>query len=79
MRKKINDIRVKLDTENRNEVIKLVVEFFDGNTDKAQIWMKAYNPMLGGVTPEFMIRIGRSSRLLKWVRHAISENKPREA
>lgn len=65
--------RIKKDSANREAVLKLVVEFF-GNAKKAELWMKANNPLLGGLSPEFMIRSGRSDRLLAFVQNCISEN-----
>jgi hypothetical protein len=71
----INTIRVRRDTKRRNEVLTLLVSHFKSPT-KAQLWMKSRIPLLGGLTPEFMISIGRSDRLLKFVKNCIAENKP---
>ena len=56
--------------------INLVAEFFkDGN--KTMLWFRTPNPLLGEQTPRDMIRIGRSKKLIKFIRNALSENKPR--
>lgn len=76
MRSLLRYARVKKDTKNRNAVLKLVVEFFGGNVKKAELWMNSRNPLLGNITPEFMISVGRSDRLLKFVKNCIAENQP---
>lgn len=45
----------------------LVAEIFDGDIGKAKAWFKAVNPLLGGVTPCDMIRLGRFERLRKFI------------
>jgi hypothetical protein len=54
----------------------LVKGFFGGDSEKALLWMRTSNPLLGGVTPREMIVAGRSAKLLKFVEEALSENKP---
>ena len=69
----VRRFRVKMDTVNRDRALQLLVGFF-GSTKKAELWMKSRNPLLGGVTPEFMISHGRSNRLLKFMRHCMDGN-----
>lgn len=59
----------------RKELNALVLEFFDGNKEKTKLWFKTPNPLLGGISPDRMIRAGRGDRLLRWVRQQIAENK----
>lgn len=54
---------------------RLVVEFFEGNEEKAELWFKTQNPLLGGISPEKMIVLGRRDRLLRFVRDQLAENK----
>ena len=56
--------------------INLVAEFFR-SSDKTILWFNTPNPLLGEATPRNMIRIGRSKKLIKFIRNALSENKPR--
>ena len=60
--------------DNREVVINLVSDFF-GSDKKAELWMNSENPLLGGVTPEFMIKVGKSDRLLKFVKTCLDENR----
>ena len=56
--------------------INLVADFFK-DVDKTILWFYTPNPLLGEQTPRDMIRIGRSRKLIKFIRNALSENKPR--
>ena len=56
----------------------LVAEHFDGNAQKASLWFKTPNPMLGNVSPRDMIRYGRFSKLQRFVTGALSEDGARE-
>lgn len=58
-----------------DEILNLVADFFDGDPAKTELWMRTDNPLLGGISPEFMVRIGRSGKLLKIVRQCLDENK----
>lgn len=52
----------------------LVAKFFDGNEEKTSLWMATKNPLLGNISPEDMIRLGRVDRLLKFIKDALAEN-----
>lgn len=54
--------------------INLVASFFN-DEDKALLWFQAPNPLLGGVSPRDMIRVGRFKKLLKFIQSALAENK----
>lgn len=56
--------------------INLVAEFFKDD-DKTILWFHTPNPLLGEQTPRDMIRFGRSKKLIKFIRNALSENKPK--
>jgi uncharacterized protein (DUF2384 family) len=58
------------------EVYKLVRLFFDGNEKKARAWMEAPNPLLGGIPPVYMVKMGRGAKLLRWVKQSIRDNEP---
>ncbi len=59
-------------------IINLVAGFFDGNRDKTHLWFTVPNPLLGGVNPRQMIRLGRSSKLFRLVNQALAENQEPE-
>lgn len=56
-------------------LLNLVAGHFGGDAKKTGMWFAAVNPMLGNVSPRDMVRFGRYGKLLKFVLHALSENK----
>ena len=52
-----------------------IADYFKGEPEKAIIWFKVPNPMLGGMTPRDMIRVGRYKKLMSFINSAIEENK----
>lgn len=53
----------------------LVLDFFNGNEEKAFVWFDTENPLLGNITPIEMINIGRIKRLRKFIETSLRENK----
>lgn len=74
------DVKMPQELEERliewATTINLVADFFK-DADKTILWFYTPNPLLGEQTPRDMIRIGRSKKLIKFIRNALSENKPR--
>lgn len=66
-------IELKMRIEEWAIAINLVASFFN-NADKTMLWFKIANPLLGGVSPRDMIRLGRSKRLMKFILTALNEN-----
>lgn len=56
------------------QALNLVAQFFRGDVDKTALWFAVPNPLLGGVTPRDMIRLGRFSRLREFILDALAEN-----
>ena len=54
--------------------INLVGCYFN-DPDKTMLWFQVPNPLLGGMSPRDMIRVGRFKKLLKFIQTAIDENK----
>jgi len=71
-----NDLRDRLD--QIANVLTLVAEYFDGDALKTALWFNTPNPMLGGMKPRDMIRLGRYNKLIKFVIEAreANEEKP---
>jgi len=67
-------LRRLLDYGDTQECIRLVREFFKGRLDKENAWFEARNPLLGNVSPNDMIQVGRAERLLKFIRTQLLEN-----
>ena len=55
------------------EVRRLLLVFFDGDDDRAEIWWFIKNPLLGGLTPDQVIEL-RPGKLFKIVKQALDEN-----
>lgn len=56
----------------------ILVKDLLGSLDKATLWMETENPMLGDVSPRTMIELGRTDRLLKFIRFAAEEQEARK-
>jgi hypothetical protein len=62
---------VRVYEENLASIYELVFQFNDDM--KARVWLRTPNPMLGGVSPRDVVRMGRYDRLLSFVTQAIEE------
>lgn len=51
----------------------LAAQFF-GDELKADAWFDADNQMLGGVSPNYLIKVGRAKQLLKFIETQLEEN-----
>lgn len=51
-----------------------VLEFFEGDKEKTDIWFESPNPLLGYHSPNLMIRIGREDKVKKFIDNALDEN-----
>ena len=67
----------KMPSAVRQRLIEIAVicekvgEYFDGDLNKTVLWFKLPNPMLGGVSPRDMIRLGRFRKLAQFVSSAL--------
>jgi hypothetical protein len=55
-------------------VLNDVRSFFNDDKDKFELWMKTDNPMLGDVSPVFMIKLGKKRKLMNFIKDSLSEN-----
>jgi hypothetical protein len=51
-----------------------LVEGFFNDRQKTVLWFSIPNPLLGGMSPRDMIRVGRFKKLLNFVQTALDEN-----
>jgi hypothetical protein len=51
-----------------------VVGFFEGDVNRAALWFRLPNPLLGDVSPRDMIRYGRYAKLQRFVVEALAED-----
>ncbi len=49
----------------------LVAEAFDSDIEKTALWFTTTNPLLGGVAPRDMIRVGRYKKLEQFILSAL--------
>lgn len=54
--------------------LNLVADYFQ-DEKKTIIWFSMPNPLLGGMSPRDMIRVGRFKKLLNFIQTALEENK----
>ncbi len=57
-----------------NDVKAALRVFFNGDEAKVQAWMRAENPLLGGLTPIYLISVGRGHKVLSFIKTAREEN-----
>lgn len=57
-------------------LLNLVAGYFKGHQVKTIQWFTTPNPLLGGISPRDMIKLGRYNKLLKFVINAMEENSP---
>lgn len=53
------------------DLYSIALEVFDGDRDKADLWFRLENPMLGWRTPMAMINLGRSQFLKSAMQSAL--------
>jgi Protein of unknown function (DUF2384) len=58
--------------ENIANICNLVFQFFQDEV-KTKLWLRTPNPMLGNMSPRAMLRLGRCTRLLRFVNEAIED------
>jgi len=54
--------------------LNLVAQYFQGDPTKTSYWFTMRNPLLGGLAPRDMIRVGRFWRLYQFIVEALAEN-----
>lgn len=72
------DERIPKDLKDRlteiANICNLVAGYFDGDAEKTALWFRVPNPMLGGVSPRDMLRLGRYQRLSGYIQRALTQN-----
>ncbi len=48
-------------------VRELVLPFFSDFPDKADIWLRTRNPLLGDISPYALIRLGRTHKVVQFI------------
>jgi hypothetical protein len=52
----------------------LVTDFFQGDQKKMKLWFASANPLLGGMSPQEMIAMGRGNKVFKFVKTQLEQN-----
>lgn len=63
--------------QTREEIYDLVLDFFDGSIVKTEAWFSTKNPLLGNVSPVYMLIVGREDKLKKFVTTQLELNLPK--
>lgn len=66
------DMKKKRDPRIRHLLAYL--DGFFGNPKKTNSWLNYKNPLLGGLTPKWMIENGKLDRVIKFVETSLREN-----
>jgi hypothetical protein len=53
-----------------------VEAFFNNDTEKARLWYTTPNPLLGEISPNQMIAIGREEKLNDFIDSSLEGNRP---
>ena len=56
------------------EIVQLLSEYFEGDSDKVKLWMETESVQFGGISPLSMIAAMRGDKVLKFIKHAKEEN-----
>lgn len=59
-----------------NSCVIRVLGFFQGDANKTLKWFATANPMLGGMQPNMLIRVGCVKKLYDFITTALAENAP---
>ena len=52
----------------------LVLGYFNGDEHKTELWFSSPIPLLGNLTPNGLLAMGRGDKLLKFIRNQLAEN-----
>jgi len=56
-----------------DEAYRLVLDFFDGDRAKTDLWFQTKNPLLGNIRPAEMA-IWQTGKLLKFIKECLGKN-----
>lgn len=57
-------------------IIELLMEYFEGDEAMVILWLETKNPLLGGVVPLDMIKVGRGHNLVAFITSCLEGNRP---
>lgn len=57
-------------------VVDLLLKHFQGDEAMVILWLETKNPLLGGVAPLDMIKVGRGHKLVAFINNCVEGNRP---
>ena len=51
----------------KRDLMPRIIDFFDGDEEKAKKWFSLKNPAFGDISPDEMIKLGRHEKLKEWI------------
>ena len=58
--------------DDREYLLKVMMDHLGWDRLKATTWFGAANPLLGNVSPDFLLRSGRGPKLLKFIQGIVT-------
>lgn len=71
---KANKAEIDLFYESQYQAALKAANMYFHNLSKAKIWMGTQNPLLGNISPDTMLKIGRFDKLQQFIYDQMSEN-----
>ena len=62
------------DIEYLELIWKHLASFFGGNEEKANLWIRTPNPLLGGISPDQMVKAGRAKKLYEFIKQQVEDD-----
>jgi len=58
------------------DLVKHVTEFFEGDAKTVDLWFTLPNPMLGHISADNMLELGREDKLRQFIENAVEASQP---
>jgi hypothetical protein len=65
-----------LEQKQQAEILFRVKSLMQWEEKKALLWYQSINPLLGGTTPETLVRLGRGHKVLGFIKGAEDDSHP---
>lgn len=60
----------------KEDAILLIMKNMNWNREKALLWMRMDNPLLGGLSADHFFEVGRGHKVMAFIKTAQEENRP---
>lgn len=58
----------------KEDLTQKIMEALNWDLEKTLLWFNTRNPLLGGLTPDFILNSGREEKLIKFITISLDEN-----